>query len=303
MKTRARTNRNGGPLAPAIFDELRLTCSGPGAATQPEPPVIERVNRRLPTLVVTEVPPIDVPPPVPPPPPPLTPPPLAAVTRLKSTTALLSVEATYTLLPSELTATELAPSRPSAPMQLGGPYPELPTQPIGFSPPPGTRSNSTAALLTPEATYTFLPSGLTATDSGPSTPSAPMQLGGPVPELPTQPIGFSPPPGRRSNSTSALLEYEATYTFLPSGLTATEVAPSRPSAPMQPAGPSPELPTQPIGFSPPPGTRSNSTTALLTAEATYTFLPSGLTATEGGPSRPAAPMQLGGPAAELPTPP
>src|SRR4029077_9895913 len=103
-------------------------------------------------------------PPPPLPPPPLPPPLLAAVMRLKSTTALLLSEATYTLLPSGLTATELAPSRPSAPMQLGGPVPELPTQPIGFSPPPGRRSNSTTALLPPEATYTFLPSGLTATE-------------------------------------------------------------------------------------------------------------------------------------------
>ena len=49
------------------------------------------------------------------------------------------------------------------------------------------------------------------------------------------------------NTTTARLMNEVTYTLLPSGLTATEAAPSRPSVPLQPAGPFPVLPILPAG--------------------------------------------------------
>ena len=135
--------------------------------------------------------------------------------RRNTTTASLSTEATYTLLLSGLTATETAPSRPSVPMQLGGPVPVLPIHPAGVgSSPLAARRNTAPHRLSTEATYTLLPSWLTA------TPAAPLQAvdmdaarGLPV-VLPRNQAGVRSPFAARRNTTSALLSIEATYTLL-----------------------------------------------------------------------------------------
>ena len=124
--------------------------------------------------------------------------------RRNTTNASLISEATYTLLLSGLTATELAPIRPSVPVQLGGPVPVLPIHPAGVRSPLAARRNTTTASLISEATYTLLLSGLTATELAPIRPSVPVQLGGrrfrccrytrPGSGVPRWPHGETPPP-------------------------------------------------------------------------------------------------------------
>jgi hypothetical protein len=115
--------------------------------------------------------------------------------RSKTATASLMKEAAYTLLPSAETVIEVTPMSATpltqAPLvKLGAPevpFSEMQPAVPAFSvslPLAGSRSKMTTAR--PEATYTFLPSGETATDEAPPRPT-PSAQAPPVPVSEMQP--------------------------------------------------------------------------------------------------------------------
>src|SRR5262252_2575908 len=148
-------------------------------------------------------------------------------------------------------------------------------QPPGVRPPPALRVNATIVSLAEPRTYTLAPSGLTTTLRAPPRPAVvpppPRQSMPPICWM--QPPGVSAPPASRVNAAIALLNCDATYTVVPSGLTATSVAPPSPDA--SPPTPSHEVPggfwMQPPLMSWPLATRLNAEIAELSIDATYTL--------------------------------
>src|SRR5947199_477932 len=92
--------------------------------------------------------------------------------RLKAATP--SFDPTYTSLPAGFTATVFAPVSPGA----VPPCPRHVLAPVSWTQPPAARRpaeprlSETIALLTPDATYTYSPSELTANPSGSQSPGA-----------------------------------------------------------------------------------------------------------------------------------
>jgi hypothetical protein len=134
------------------------------------------------------------------------------------------------------------------------------------------RRIATASLVL-DPTYTVAPSRLTSAEMAPRSALPSAQPALPLSEVQPAGPGFcaSAPPVVRSNTATAALMNDATYTLAPSGLTDADAAPSS-------AVPSPHAPalalsdTQPgwPGFcaSPPPAARSNTATAPLLNDAT-----------------------------------
>src|SRR5437763_14760084 len=106
----------------------------------------------------------------------------------------------------------------------------------------------------------------------------------PVPELCVRP----PVDGERAHAATVLPRNAPAYTLLPSGLIATTSAPSSPRAVEQPgidAAARQPVPSVACVSAPVDGSRVKISIELLRKEVAYTFFPSGLTATELGPSR------------------
>src|SRR5437764_1661637 len=96
-------------------------------------------------------------------------------------------------------------------------------QPPAARRPAEPRLSETIALLTPDATYTYSPSELTANPSGSQSPGAvpPRPAQSVPPVFWTQPAVLRAPPAPRAKLATASSPRATTYTFSPSGLTAT----------------------------------------------------------------------------------
>ena len=126
----------------------------------------------------------------------------------------------------------------------------------------------------------------------PSAHSPPLPVSEMQPAIPA--FWVSAPSAARSNTATASLTSDATKTFVPSGLTITEMARSRalpsvhspplPVSEMQPASPA-------FWVRAPSAARSNTATAPLPVDVAYTLVPSGLTAAEYAPPRPLPSVQ------------
>src|SRR5687767_5954871 len=103
-------------------------------------------------------------------------------------------------------------------------------QPAGVSAPSVARLKRTTACDCCEATYTDLLSGLTVSPMGPFRPAVWLPAPQPVnPRFSKQPAAVSAPSAARLKRTTASSLKLATYTDLPSGLTATANAPPKPA--------------------------------------------------------------------------
>ncbi len=138
------------------------------------------------------------------------------------------------------------------------------------------RSNTATASLPKEAAYTFLLSGATVTELAVFS-AVPSTQAPAVPVSETQPAtpGFcvrAPVVGSRTKAATAELLCEATYTVVPSGAMATELAAAS-AVPLTqaPAVPSSEMHPAVLAFcvrTPVVVLRSKTETALLIAEVT-----------------------------------
>src|SRR6185312_1747750 len=131
-------------------------------------------------------------------------------------------EGTYSLPPSGLTTTPRGLFRTGKSMSPQGPAVRA-RHSTHFSCPPGfwTASRDTV-LLTNEATYTEPPSGLTVRSSAPFSGASGTSPQPSEASFARQSSHLSWPPGLWAKKCETeLLSWEATYTELPSGLTAT----------------------------------------------------------------------------------